>query len=331
MEFNYEGKSQDFPSSYLNINKIESDYQKTYKKLFQSLSVPELDHCKIEVQFKILNGYWGSVETEKSIQSKTINDCSYEIKIDEQLIDKMEGQLVLIHELVHIIRHHFNPLEERWLDEGLAQLIETEYIALWPYDKQTQLFSQEKLFLSSHDEDYSPKGRGYSSSYFFLKYMYNHFGGLHLVKKLLTSQKTGWSNIQESLKQLSEQGKLQIPKIFFSKEMIWTHFSFAIFFNDSAKADYGLFLLDYKFKNDTEKKSPLINGEKRITSNTEMETFYLPLNKVNKQMLAEIDFNKFSVYLLNSSSSFNIVKADSSMKLIRALNQFEYAVLVKKL
>lgn len=331
LEFKYEGRSKDFPSYYLKNAKIEHEYNKTINKFLTSLEVIDLKNCNIQIQFTKLNGYWGSVETEKSIHGLNNKDCFYEIKIDEKLIDKIEGQLVLIHELSHVIRHQFNPQEERWLDEGLAQLIETEYIGLWPYDKQKQLLSEDKLFLSNKNEDYSPKGKGYSTSYFFLKYLYNHFGGTHLVKLLLTSSEVGWDNILTSIHKLSDLGLIRIPRTFLSKQAIWNHFSFSVLLNDQSKADYGLFLLDYKFSSLEEKNRSLFESPKKIDSSYEAEVFYLPINRLNKRNRLNIDFTKYTIYLVKVSTNFRITEVAVEKNMLDVINGYDYVVLIKKL
>lgn len=295
-------------------NEIDSTLQKTFSQFMESFQQREfLEDCKVQTYYVALDGYWGSVETERK-EPEAKAQCNYEIKIAENLRGKAESNIVLIHELSHVVRDFHQPQEERWVNEGLAQVLETEYIGLWPTDKQEYLFGLDRIFLSSNDSDYTPKGAGYSTSYFFMKYLFNRFGGKTLMKKILISKKFGWNNIESSVQAVNSELKLGIPQKFLTRRSLWTHFSFAVLLNNPHFSDYGLFLLDYKFKGPLNLSSEgliLLTASEALfpKSNFISESFFLrtSFNSISKSLI-EWQSDGYHVYCYRQSPHFHIEK-----------------------
>lgn len=241
--------------AHLHAAPIEFYLEKDIKNLTDSLRVSEvLEQCHIQVQkTKIESGHWGLVETDKSAHVEPHKNCQYVIRLNENL-QNIENKLTLMHEFVHIIRHQYNPQEVVWLDEGLAQLIEAEYIQLFPHDKNQRLQDSNQVHLSSSREEYQPKSKAYATSYFFMKYLYSRFGGIELLRELIQSPHSGWDNIENSIRKLKQKKLISISESFLNRQSIWTHFVFAMTLNTTKYADYGLFLLDQKFQNIPVKK-----------------------------------------------------------------------------
>ena len=163
-------------------------------------------------------------------------------------LHQMKLKLALIHELVHIVRHSYNPNEVAWLDEGLAKLLEVQYSTVWAISYQDRLHLNGYIHLSENLEDFKPESYEYVSSYFFMQYLYNHFGGDQLITEILKNKHSGWGNIISSIQKLSEQKIIKIPSEDLNKRSIWRHFAASLYFNDAFMEPYALFQLDPQYQ-----------------------------------------------------------------------------------
>lgn len=156
-------------------------------------------------------------------------------------------QLALVHELAHVLRHSYNSDETSWLDEGIAKLIEVKYSGVWAVRYQDRVHRSLVISLSANIRDFSPGSYNYVSSYFFVQYLYNKFGGDHLLRRLVKSPQTGWNNILSSIHDLSKKGIVRIPIEYLNAQSIWRHFAASVYFNDAYMVPYSLFFLDSRY------------------------------------------------------------------------------------
>jgi hypothetical protein len=282
-------------------------------------------NCQLKLKFSRLDGYWASVDTEKSAAAKG-SACDYEMQMDASLINKVEARLALIHEVVHIIRHQHNPTETRWLDEGMAQVIEAEHIGLWPSDKAEKLVQNDRIFLSESNEDYSPRGRGYSTSYFFMKYLYDHFGRTDLFRILLKSNLSGWENIETALQTLSQQGLLRVPAKYLNRQSLWINFSMALLLNDSARSDYGLFLMDSRWIKEAG-PTRLFSSSDSLSSLAQSEIVYRLNTSLSALRIKNLD--GVAIFGLQYQPQFSIQKIDP-MNAQDARTRFNSIIFVKE-
>lgn len=304
---------------------VQFDHQDLLRHLSRSLELGEvLSHCKIEiVKQSIPSGHWALVETDKSPEALAHKSCNYVIRQDEK-IQTMEGKLSIIHELAHIIRHQYNPHEVVWLDEGIAQLIEAEYIQLFPMDKNERLNHAQEIHLSIQRDDYKPGHPSYSISYFFLKYLYSRFGGIHFVREALKSPYSGWENIEHSLKLLKQKNIISIADQFLNRQSLWTHFVFALTLNTSHHADYGLFLIDFKFTKYPAQKMVNLSSDavsSIFVKSTDAKAIVFKLE--TKEQFTQIlenakvtDFENVIMYAVQNQNGFKAIKINSVQEVL---------------
>lgn len=132
------------------------------------------------------------------------------------------------HELQHLMRYHFNSSELPWLDEGLsvfATFLMTEefpikYLESYNHLEGRNLFFDYKKINSSEN---------YFNNFFYIFYLYRHYGGLDLIKKLMNSEKSGYENINNALSSLVSTNKEQ--KKFFNFEKSFINYQLALILN----------------------------------------------------------------------------------------------------
>lgn len=163
-------------------------------------------------------------------------------------LDAGDTQLALVHELVHVERARYNPNEEIWLNEGLAKLSEYIYSTVWPVSYVERLKKNLALNFGTQNGEFQPQGKGYMASFFLVLYLYNHFGQEKLYKKLLTSEKSGWNNVLSAIRELIDEGAVQIPSKFIDKAVILRHFAVSAWINDMFPASYAFFYLDKQYE-----------------------------------------------------------------------------------
>ncbi len=175
--------------------------------------------------------------------------CFEKILIDKKFERNWYGQSVFAHELTHLLRHQHNSYEKLWLDEGLAKLIEIQYLETWPVKLARELKDLKQISLSDDPDDYSMDGAGYVSSYFFMLYLSHRLGERNFLKGLIESDLDGWDNIEKVSADLKMRNAISIPEKYLSRQELWMHFALALTTNDPGLAPYGLSLLDYNYQN----------------------------------------------------------------------------------
>lgn len=191
------------------------------------------------------------VETTDNYHGYTTKDNS-RLSISP-LLDNVNLQLNLVHELIHVYRNQFNSNEEDWLQEGVAKFIEYQYSTVWPISYVEKLKLNLTINLGEIASDgitknFALNGYGYPSAFFVVLYLHNHFGGDSLIKKILNSKKSGWDNVINSIQELALSGELKIPINLINKESILRHFAVSLWINNQYHAKYALFLLDRNFE-----------------------------------------------------------------------------------
>ncbi len=112
-------------------------------------------------------------------------------------------QYRLPHELQHVFRYHHNVNESDWLNEGLSEFI--EYLVNDEFPVKS-LMQTENLGLQNLTHDYAT-GAGdsdYFYNFFFVFYLYKHYGGRVLIQKLIQSREVGEASIDRALKEQAE-------------------------------------------------------------------------------------------------------------------------------
>ncbi|MFZ4403978.1 MAG: hypothetical protein ACOYOK_07735 [Pseudobdellovibrionaceae bacterium] len=153
----------------------------------------------------------------------------------------------MIHEYTHAYRHQYNAQEKLWLDEGLAKL--TEYLyskKIWPKTYGISLQNNAGFRIHNTMADYRLNGPGYQSSFWFVFYLYQHFGGDILYKKLLESPKSGWNSILKALEELHNESIISVP-FAITKANILRHFGLSLWMNDTSVAQQNLFFIHDAF------------------------------------------------------------------------------------
>ncbi|MGZ3775860.1 MAG: hypothetical protein ACXVCY_18850 [Pseudobdellovibrionaceae bacterium] len=221
-------------------------------------------------------------------------------------LNSIEQQLTLVHEFVHVFRKEQNPHELRWLEEGLAKFWEYKYSNVWPQSYNLRFSKNPIFFLSDDEAFYGRNGEGYISSFYFIMYLYRHFGGDFLIHKLMTSEKSGWNNILSSIHELINEKIITIPVEMITKEKILRHFAVALWMNDSYLAKYALFQMNENFEPLNKYSSysalnPSIDG---IRNNPTTDTLII----FTKDFTAAGTEN----YVIENYSPFKINKADAN-------------------
>lgn len=167
----------------------------------------------------------------------------------EKNLNTINKKLVLVHELSHVYRNSYNSKEIRWLDEGLAKFWEYKFSnELWPVSYNTRFKKNPVLFLSNDEKHYGKDGEGYISSFYFIIYLYDHFGGEALVQKLMMSELSGWDSITNAINELRHEGLVKIPPEITTPFAIFKHLAVALWTNEAYAAKYGLFYLNLNFE-----------------------------------------------------------------------------------
>jgi hypothetical protein len=184
--------------------------------------------------------------------------------------DNLQLQLTLVHEYTHAFRYQFNPDEEIWLDEGIANFMEYKYSGVWPVSYQTALHAEHQIEWSNSALDFGAQGKGYRGAFFFIAYLYNHFGGDRILRELLMSNLSGWENIASSLQKSLDSTRSTIEPQILSKSSLVRHFAVALWLNDPYSARYGLFQLDPSFEglSETNMQGFTSQAKKQLTQPT---------------------------------------------------------------
>lgn len=199
---------------------------------------------------------------------------------------------LLIHELTHWLRRHYQATEAGWLDEGLAVWLQMEYLRLWDQKfiaRAEQTFVMELAPERGEFHSGSPK---YAVSYLFLHYVIAHFGGQPLVQELLTSPQSGWDNLQSSISRLRPSLPIAgLPDSFFTGSSVFTHFFFAWLLNSPTRAVGELFYLSANHEPALERlvNHPNLPGSPSLCTSTcaqigrlTPDSFFEPISETNK-------------------------------------------------
>lgn len=216
---------------------------------------PDLESAELVQAQKFLCEFKICINTPFAVKYKTgMKHVGYfqknppEIWIEKNL-NTINKKLVLVHELSHVYRNSYNSKETRWLDEGLAKFWEYKFSnELWPVSYNTRFKKNPVLFLSNDEKHYGKDGEGYISSFYFIIYLYDHFGGEALVQKLMMSELSGWDNITNAINELRHEGLVKIPPEFTTPFAIFKHLAVALWTNEAYAAKYGLFYLNLNFE-----------------------------------------------------------------------------------
>lgn len=240
----------------------------------------------------------------------------------EKNLNTINKKLVFVHELSHVYRNSHNPQESRWLDEGLAKFWEYKFSnEIWPVSYNTRFNKNPILFLSNDEKHYGKDGDGYISSFYFIIYLYDHFGGEALIQKLMTSHLSGWDSITNAINELRQEGLIKIPAEFSTPFAIFKHLAVALWTNEAYAAKYGLFYLNPNFEPMSSVAKPNFTNNSyrkpfRLTSEDSWIFYSQPkkesefiVSKKNKDHEAQnLSFNQS---LLFSISSYNPLKIET--------------------
>ena len=238
----------------------------------------------------------------------------------EKNLNTINKKLVFVHELSHVYRNSYNPLESRWLDEGLAKFWEYKFSnELWPVSYNARFKKNPILFLSNDEKHYGKDGDGYISSFYFIIYLYDHFGGEALIQKLMTSQLSGWDNITNAINELRHEGLINVPVEFSTPFAILKHLAVALWTNEAYAAKYGLFYLNPNFESMSSIAKPNFtdhNYQKQFSLTSEDSWIFYsqpkkaqsyPAPKKNQDRIAEnLSFNQSLLFSILNYSPLSI-------------------------
>ncbi len=117
-----------------------------------------------------------------------------------------DQKYLLPHELQHVVRHHFNRNEEDWLNEGLSVVTEFLMTEEFPIKYLREYKSLGNLSLIDHYQ-YNIHGIKYFNNFLYVYYLYQNFGGIELVKRLIMSPYSGVKNIDSVIKAVTKNKK----------------------------------------------------------------------------------------------------------------------------
>lgn len=146
-------------------------------------------HFKIKItDTKQIDGLFVSNEDQKIIL------------INNKLIHSSEYEYVLAHEIFHAIHNEFNPNEQSWIKEGLAQLFEFFIFNRYNTTNVSASFNTNTYFFSEYTFTNADRPL-YGLHFLYFYYLIRQCGGKDLFWKLMTSKKTlsGISLIDKSL------------------------------------------------------------------------------------------------------------------------------------
>jgi hypothetical protein len=188
------------------------------------------------------------------------------IEINKRL-NEVESKLTIVHELSHLIRSSHVKNEVLWLDEGLAKLTEFLYSGVWPVSYINFVTDRNRICLSSNPKFYGLNGEGYSSSFYFVYYLYRNFGRESFLSHALASNQTGWKNILETIMKTKAEGQHGIPDEYLNRESIIRHFALSFVENSPYKAIHGLLFFNsfHKFIPSTKKMAKPCLGQKEFS------------------------------------------------------------------
>lgn len=234
-------------SSQLESARLEAEVYRDKAYNFITTYFPDevnRSQCPITISFQDLKKVSGKAIYRKALNA---NECDHEeIVLSLNAQDSWQSSPVVAHEVTHLLRYKHNSSEDQWLDEGLAKYMESQFVGYWP--KRFESLGTSSEFRLSEN-----------LGFLLVQYLYLNFGEMDLLRELINSPLSGWDNIEQAVVPLSEVGKTLIPHQFLNRRAIWRHFTFALVFNDTGFAEYGLFKIGEGYKPLIEEKSPLFS------------------------------------------------------------------------
>lgn len=158
----------------------------------------------------------------------------------------------LPHELQHIARFANNPNESNWLNEGLSKFAES-YLNNQEFPTGYLDTYQTMIGANLLADSYLPTdGRNYFNSFFFVYYLYRHFGGIDLIRKLIASPLTGIANVNAALAGMRSTETNHSAQSFYSFDKAFVNYEIALLLNPySGSLESGGFW-DLKLGDDTD-------------------------------------------------------------------------------
>lgn len=282
------------PAFTQNCKNTTSLSERSYDFVTHRIPDP-VDRSQIPIQIEI---------KKLDVKGRTVIRNGREIiQISSDLPSIAAYQIVLVHELTHLIRHLYQPREVLWLDEGLAEFMGILFSNSREVTHEQKIRSSRYVFLSEHPEHYERHQLGYANAYFFMVYLYNRLGGESFLREVGTSPLAGWEAIAHAAKNLRAEGRIGIPEKYLSPAALFTHYAFATVFNDSTIAKYSLMSLDQNLL-------PLLNFEEPFSGEYEMPSAFVPSDEMLPALLQAN--SNCSVYSITGDYPLKIQKLKSS-------------------
>ncbi len=193
--------------------RFENDIYPLDHRLFGSEWLPGIDGDPrlFLLHQKRIGGYAVGVFSSRDECAKTIcpdpnqHEMLY-IGLDFGPVGSPQELTVISHELQHLIQYNVNGNQERWLDEGLAQLAE-HLNGFSPH-----LIASDNLHGYLHDPNFQlnswpptsniDPGVNYAAGYIFCVYLFQRFG-TSFIQAILASPYKGLASIEHALKTLN--------------------------------------------------------------------------------------------------------------------------------
>ncbi|NUM87642.1 MAG: hypothetical protein HUU37_00420 [Bdellovibrionales bacterium] len=169
-----------------------------------------------------------------------------EIRISTRIRSHVDFQVVLAHELTHVLRHAAQPDEAHWLDEGLAKWMEWGYVGDFPSHYAREIARKGEVNLTDGSFDCGT-GDGYGGAYLLMLYLHNHLGGSRFISELARSPLKGWDAVEGAAQNLRVRRELGLPPALLTRKSLIWHFSLALLLNDPFAADFALLQIDSRF------------------------------------------------------------------------------------
>lgn len=219
---------------------LEEHFDKIYRFVSHKVT-DKVDRtkCPIKIKFRNLEGkHFASI-------NRYNKDCEDIIYLEEKL-PLEETPLYLIHELTHLFRHQYNRYEERWLDEGLANLVKYLYLKKWPQEIQERIKKQNDFTLSNDENNYTITDKsGYDSSSLLLLYLYHRLGNESFLTELLKSEKTGWDSVENAAKKVSSNDRI---KVYLNRQSLLACFAIALLLNTNDLDSNSMYHFDFDYQ-----------------------------------------------------------------------------------
>lgn len=284
---------------------VESNANEPHAKAYLFVTSKILDPvdraaCPIRVDYVPLEGYVGFTP----LKAKS-DECPDVIQITSRFKHDWKSGLVMAHELTHVFRHARNPNELPWLDEGLAKLVEHQYLGIGPITLHDELATLDEFALETDQQLYRDNSPAYATSYFFALYLYNHLGGDAFLKEIMASPLGGWEAIESAALNLRAQGVIKIDRKHLTRDSLWTHFAFALLLNDSRWADHDLFKLDQRYRaiKDTKTKLLRVSDDSDPKPGWRIRYFRWPLKTED---LSRLHDSSAALYLVKAGPDFKV-------------------------